>query len=277
MAVISSYFWAQFPYDNVCSCDNTNDYTCGGQDWRGTYNDIILGNSTAIDQIEVTQKEGVIFCQQQLWRLPEFAFPPVSEVQELRQGKWMTSETWEPPGNQESLTKIYGWSSVVALAVYVAFVFGGSVISNVLLLFRGSYSTNTKDSKIDFSTVQEIFAYVPQLDFPPFPMLACDVDDIDQNLIGWNDPHGSYDTHNLIFDVPWPGMKRRQKITENTRNTTNIAHHADYESHGGAGDHQNEASGLSAESRPIFSTVKHWPPEWAKNGASVTPSQVMGV
>jgi len=99
-------------------------------------------------------------------------------------------------------------------------------------------------------------------------MLACDVDGIDQNLIGWNDPSRSYDYHNLIFDVPWPGMKRSKRILTNTRNTTSIAEQGDYESKVRKGVRQSEQfkDGTSDDSDGdfIFSIVKHWPPEWAK-------------
>lgn len=36
--------------------------------------------------------------------------------------------------------------------------------------------------------------------------------DVDQSLIGWNDPETSYDNYNIIFDVPYEGMKRSKRL-----------------------------------------------------------------
>lgn len=49
----------------------------------------------------------------------------------------------------------------------------------------------------------EIYAYIPQVRVKgfSFPMLACDISAIDENLIGWRDELGGYDVHNLIHDV----------------------------------------------------------------------------
>ena len=91
-----------------------------------------------------------------------------------------------------------------------------------------------------------------QLQVPGFhlPFLACNIDDIDVNLIDWRNPnnqndadlHRSYDDQNLIFDVPFDGMKRSR--------------HDDVTS--------NRETSVEAKSNPIFSIVKHYPPEWAR-------------
>lgn len=93
----------------------------------------------------------------------------------------------------------------------------------------------------------ETFGYVPQLVVSGFnfPLITCNVDDIDVGLIGWSDPNGqeekehlNYDKHNLIYDVP-------HEILHRSRNV--------------AADHGGEKKG-----RPIFSVIKHYPPEWAR-------------
>jgi hypothetical protein len=79
-----------------------------------------------------------------------------------------------------------------------------------------------------------------------FPLLACDIDDIDVDLVSWRNPNSdatakpylAYDDYNLIFDVPYEGMDR-SKNTERTEKST------------------------SKKSQRVFSIVKHWPPEWA--------------
>lgn len=93
---------------------------------------------------------------------------------------------------------------------------------------------------------------VTQIDAPGFylPFLACSIDDIDVKLIDWKNPnrkseedlHRSYDDQNLIFDVPFDGMKRSRD--EDITVSRQIP--------------------PAARLRPVFSIVKHYPPEWAK-------------
>jgi hypothetical protein len=71
-----------------------------------------------------------------------------------------------------------------------------------------------------------------------------------QDLLGWVDPNHTYDRHNLIFDVPISGQRRRRPGT-----------HASEEDKP-YGKRKETAHGRSY--RPIFSLVKHFPPEWRR-------------
>ena len=58
----------------------------------------------------------------------------------------------------------------------------------------------------DFSSVkhrQECHGYIPQVVEKgfPHPLLACDVSNIDKDLIGWNDPLDGFEKHSLLGDV----------------------------------------------------------------------------
>ena len=82
-----------------------------------------------------------------------------------------------------------------------------------------------------------------------FPLLTCDIDDIDVDLISWRNPntnehtnpHLSFDDYNLIFDVPYEGMKRSKNM-----------------------ESRSDMSTEQEKIRPIFNVVKQWPPEWAQ-------------
>ncbi|KAL7547051.1 hypothetical protein ACHAWF_010371 [Thalassiosira exigua] len=83
------------------------------------------------------------------------------------------------------------------------------------------------------------------------PMLVCDIDDIDVNLIGWrdpnvknvSDPHRNYDDHNLIFDVPHETLRRSR-------------HEANSE--------YGRTPNRGRKDRPTFSVIRHYRPEWAR-------------
>jgi hypothetical protein len=74
----------------------------------------------------------------------------------------------------------------------------------------------------------------------------------------------SYDYHNLIFDVEWKGMPRRRLIEGNTRNTASISDQHAYQGN----SERNSIDGINKNpielTKPIFSIVKHYPPEWTK-------------
>lgn len=100
----------------------------------------------------------------------------------------------------------------------------------------------------------------------PYPLLACDIDHIPQTLIGWNDKDNSYDVHNMIFDVPYEGMKRKRLVLEKTPGDTRISDHEDYQESSDYLETQDVAEQDAAggelervQPRPIFSIVKHYP------------------
>ena len=92
----------------------------------------------------------------------------------------------------------------------------------------------------------------------PFPFLICDIDDIDQGLIGWNDPTRSYDYYNLIFDIPHESLRRKRMIEGNTRAVTTLADHEDFE----VRDSHRPHTARNGKNRPIYSVVSHYPTKW---------------
>ena len=123
-----------------------------------------------------------------------------------------------------------------------------------------------QDQLIDFCNATEVYGYVPQVSLPnfSFPKLACDIDNIDQNLIGWNDVNKSYDYHNLIFDVPYEGMKKRKRIIQNTRANETIDEYQDVHQSAVELELQSEKKknvpehDSTPDTKPIFSIVKYW-------------------
>jgi hypothetical protein len=85
-------------------------------------------------------------------------------------------------GSQPLLTTIYGWTSVVALVVFVAVFFGSAITRYIMSWFKGVYRPRGQNQHIDFSSDPDIDGYVPQIRAGgfPFPFLACDVHSIDE-------------------------------------------------------------------------------------------------
>ena len=225
-----------------------------------TYTGLVDLNGLERGDQTVSHDPFVAFCNQRWSSFDGFLFPPRSGVQP--EGKeWMTDD-------QERLVNVYGWTAFCLLIGFIVLFFGTSIRNFVLSWGRGVYSPDGQDQHIDFSANTEIFGYVPQIKWPgfPFPFLACDVDTIDQSLIGWNDPTRSYDYYNLMFDIPYEGMPRKKIIYENTRNTTRIANQSEFFANSSHMIKQarKEAEDSHRQARPIFSIIKDYPPEWAK-------------
>lgn len=163
--LVSAYAWAQFPYDNLCDPVNA---TTGAS---GTY--LYIDENGVIEPTVVTQDTVVAFCSQSWLDAPVFPFPPTSRLQPPGL-TWMTS-------SQVVLTGIYGLTSLVILVLFVAFYFGSAVWRFVLSWFRGVYRSEGQAQTIDFSSLN-VAGYVPQIKRGgfPFPLLACNVDQIDK-------------------------------------------------------------------------------------------------
>ena len=108
--------------------------------------------------------------------------------------------------DQESATRLLGWTSVVVIFL-IALIVSRTIFNLTLrkLIFR-PYQPTGKSSSQRFSQTTERYGYVPRIKSPSFqyPLLACNISAIDPELVDWSDPSSSFpfDEHNLIFDVP---------------------------------------------------------------------------
>lgn len=257
-AVASSYNWAQLPYDNVCEPENPATAT------TGFYEEVSFLDKTMGD-LTVTSNITYVFCDQ-TWRgYTGFPFPATPRLQ-TDNGKWLARAssddlTWMTD-DQDTLSFYYGWISVLIVILFAAGLLGKTIYSFMVSIFRGNYEPEGESQNIDFSSNPEIFGYVPQIKIvgQPFPYLVCDIDTIDQGLIGWNDASKSYDEYNLIFDVPHKSLRRTEKISENTRGVATIAETEEYEN--SLTQIEFNENEQNPSMRSIYSIIKHYPPKW---------------
>jgi len=138
----------------------------------------------------VVQMNAYKFCDQDYLR--NLKFPPSTFLYE---DDWMQS-------NQILFVELFGWISVACICV-VAYILIGK---RFLAMAQNPEDTlnDTKDQFIDFTCVSEIYAYIPQVidECFQYPLLACDLDNVDDNLIYWEDGDRSYDYWNMMYDVP---------------------------------------------------------------------------
>lgn len=250
LAVMSSYSWASFPYDNACETSNTVPSSASG-----FYDAFDLDGNLVNIYIPEGAKE-YIFCRQDLIRHSPPAFPPLPSDQPEGEN-WMTD-------GQEDVTRMYGWTMIGVLVAVCIIFFDRIVICNIRKIFFSSYKPCGEATNQTFSEVDEIFGYIPQVKKAGFnfPLLVCDTSSIDPGLIGWRDPYHSFDFHNVIFDVKGLVKERSETKAEQSEFPLSSTIKASNESSVGEREvvKSAEFSKDEYEEKPIFSIVKHWPP-----------------
>ena len=192
MAVLANYYWAGFPFDNLCLIEDTNNSTFVGE-WT------IRPFDSTMNQVDITfLSDTDIYqpCLQDFFRFPlsDKAFPFISPFQ-LEGEEWMTVD-------QELITDIFGWTSVGVLVIIFLSFFYRSYTS-FMNMFRGSYEACGDDMGINFSEVPTISTYIPEVQSPviSYPLLACHIDRIDKELLEWTDPDRPHTFYDLTKDA----------------------------------------------------------------------------
>jgi hypothetical protein len=251
-ALACAYDWGQFPYDRVCN-GGTNATTVTYQ--NGGDFDLIHPNGTEVafsENVTVTRGTTVRVCSESTC-CQEIGvnFPPVPSRFENEEFNWMSED-------QRTVSVIYGWTCVGFLIAYAVMALGGNFVKLLVSQFAGIYRPVGKDQNIDFSSIPDIDGYVPQVQTGSYayPLLACNIDYIDQSLIGWNDPGNSYDDYNMIFDIPHASLTRTTRIIGSTRHWKKLKDHVDF----------IESDNIDRDAKPIFAVVKQWSLSDRRNG-----------
>jgi len=191
-AIMSSYNFASFPYDNACKLDDTV---------SGAYVGSFSGRTAAGDPVAFSVSEGddtFKFCNQDMLRYSPPAFPAVRGMQP-EGGEWM--------GPGQDFTIIFGWTSV-AIMVWIFLVYLNFMRKSFECFFFGRFTSHGKpenSTKTGFSEGIDIYAYIPQHKIAGalFPTLLCDVTKISEELISWEDPSDpTKKSHTAIYDAP---------------------------------------------------------------------------
>ena len=271
LCILSAYAWAQFPYDNLCVPKGAQ--TENPERFFTNVNLTLVSKSEPFNTT-VTDPIDYVYCPQSWREVDGISFPPTPRIQPDDR-EWMARDGDE---STERLIMMYGITSLIYLIVFLLVLFGGATWTFFKSFVRGTYSPNGQNQRVDFSSLPEKAAFVPQIKLinRPFPYLACNIDYLDQDLIGWNDPARSYDHYNLIFDVPYPGMPRKKRIKGNTRSTAQIEDQSEFSINQSfavgrnakkntvtvEGSDENVEVSSNPSKFPIFSIVKHYPPKW---------------
>jgi hypothetical protein len=191
MAIVCSYYWTGFPYDNLC--------LTGSSSYVGTFT---LSNYTGHKDTEVTvtgEDDQYEFCNMDFTVGKSFAFPfvPTQKNDRLEPFAYMNAD-------QITSTTYFGWSAIaILILVFCKYLY--LLVSNILIKtgFSSGYKAIGKSQGIAFSEVDSRSAYIPQVssDVFAFPLIACRIDDIDQEMFDFKDPDRSYKYYDLTMDA----------------------------------------------------------------------------
>jgi len=188
LAVMSSYQWSGYPYDNACV-----EGAKVGNEYVGSHIAHLVDDNENDINIHIEQgSTNYKFCNQDL--IEARVFPALSKFQPKGE-EWMSHE-------QEIVVDIFGWTSVVVLVLVVLRIL--VVTFRRFDILSSAYVPTGEDQELNFSEESDIRAYVPQFRLPGFsyPLIACDLSQMDTKLVGWVDPSDkSYDKHNITHDI----------------------------------------------------------------------------
>jgi len=189
-ALMASYNFASFPYDNACELDET-----ASSDYVGSFSGK-AANGMLVDFVVFEGDSTYKFCNQDMLRYkPWPAFPAVPSAQPVG-SEWMSYG--------QSFAFIFGWTSVVVI-IFVILVYLNAIRKACYLLMFGGFVSHDKPSVNGFSEVEDLYGYIPQFKLKGalFPTLLCDISSIGENLIDWEDNSDpSKQSHNAIYDIP---------------------------------------------------------------------------
>lgn len=133
MAVISSFYWSGFPFDNLCEA---SDIAPG---YEGKFTVTALDQNTRMNGTEVSFTSTSMqyrFCNQDLLSPGGGQTFPFVAKQQPEGDEWMSP-------TQEDVTTVFGWTSVgITVIVIIKFVWGW--FETAQSLFRSSYSVSCK-------------------------------------------------------------------------------------------------------------------------------------
>jgi len=187
LAIVSSYLFSGFPFDNLCA-ENVSHSAYYGT-WKVTDGE----GQDSVAVIEPTVRS-YHFCNQFLGFGENFAFPALPKAQPTG-SNWMTDE-------QEQLTGIYGWVSVGVLGL-VGLTFLYRIVRTLQDIFSASYKPDGDVQGQSFSEVETISSYIPQVISNHFshPLLAVNIDYVSESIFDWSDPLRSHSYYDMTRDA----------------------------------------------------------------------------
>ena len=182
MAVVSSYFWSGFPYDNLCESSSRVPPEIHGTHELGEGVSIVIGRS------DLSYR----YCAQTLASLRAVHFPSLSRFQ-TKGDEWMTPE-------QEEIVDVFGWTSVGVTGL-VFFFFANNVRRRIAGLFSEEYKSVGIPGKMGFSELENPNAFVPQVknQVYSYPLLVCK--GFSPHLVTWEDPDKPHSYYDLTEDA----------------------------------------------------------------------------
>jgi hypothetical protein len=222
LAVMSSYYWAAYPFDNLCPVDREIGFRVT-ESYRGLHEldtkDVLENDSSEYNMRNITIDANTAFfryCNQDYLLRPQRFYFPFTYREGPGGGEWMTED-------QKKLSIIYGWAAVAILGMTGA-KFALTFLQWLYSLFVKDVDVSTRSAKqggrnevgwkvglsllpksaffsfvvlsfqargddqgINFHEVRNISGYIPQVRSGIFsyPLIVCRVAKLDETIFDW--------------------------------------------------------------------------------------------
>lgn len=160
--IMSAYWWSGYPYDQVCKSSDG----------------------------------GYVACNQNFFA--SLTFPPLPRFQPEGM-EWMVE-------SQVILTSLYSYTSVLVVLFAILQFLRHCAIPWTRSLHESTYEPDGMAFTKTFTKVaqrREVHGYIPQTRMKDFlfPLLTCDIEGINKDLVGWSDWESGHEPHSLVRDV----------------------------------------------------------------------------
>merc|ERR1719356_2351180 len=100
-------------------------------------------------------------------------------------------------------TTYFGWTAFAIIVLCILSVLWSVFKYSRYMLHGRQHKAVSRDQGIPYSTVKSIRAYIPEVDcgYFAYPLIACNIDDLDNNLIHFKDLDRSYKYYDLSVDL----------------------------------------------------------------------------
>jgi len=200
-AYVSALNWINFRFD----------YVCEGGSTELDFNGAVTFSNTSSLPLNVTGGRSVRVCSADTCcqDLTMELITPWRVGKKSDDGLTWLSES------QTRLGLIYGVTAICIIVSYFIFVCGRNGKNLFSSLYLKGYTPQTKDQDKQFSE-ENIPWYIPEVVHSrfSFPLLLCDVDGIDPDMIGWKDPSRSLRDHSLVYDIPNHRLTHTKILTQ---------------------------------------------------------------
>lgn len=195
LLLMSELYWSAYPFDNVCENDETVGESNVTASAIGKHSLVSMAGESSTRDVFVSQSDTMYrHCDQNYLE----HLSGLLAFFEMETDDWMSDD-------QQYLTYIFGLVCLTFAMILIVLECKYDAFPMIYRTIFGRFYTEERDSGSKFSDQPNIRVYVPQAPHPllSYPLIACNIDDLETNRLGWVDRLRPYQYYSLQHDVAY--------------------------------------------------------------------------